>query len=114
MREQAERRPDMERLRRWAEANPDRAAGHGWDTSAAEAGTGPTRYFIGVVGDIRVATRELRKLLDRPELLDVVPRRFTWTQLCALRDAIVSEYRGKITERGTRITTIGPAMPETR
>lgn len=50
----------------------------------------------------------------RPELLDVVPRRFTWTQLCAPRDAIVSEYRGKITERGTRITTIGPAMLENK
>ena len=104
---QAELNDDIERIREWADANPDRFGGLWFDNDAALAGTGPVMLTIAVVGDAEPVQRQLKDSVTHPGQIQVVTCRWTHAELSDLRDQIWREQAGQPFE-GTYITTAGP------
>jgi hypothetical protein len=90
--QQYELASDMEQLRQWGEEHPDRFAGLWFDNKAAQDGTGPVRIAIAVVEDTTSATQELRLLVDHPDRVVVIAKRFTYQELRRLQEEITHAY----------------------
>ncbi|HVA61597.1 MAG TPA: hypothetical protein VNG13_13835 [Mycobacteriales bacterium] len=94
MREQHGLRADLDRLTGWGEAHPDVFAGVWFDNAAAEAGTGPVRIGVGVVGDPAAFRAALEPTLEHPNLLMLVAKRYPLEELNALSGRIVETFMG--------------------
>jgi hypothetical protein len=106
--QQSELAQDIERLRQWGEEHPDRFAGLWFDNTAAEDGTGPVRMAIAVVGDTASVTGEVRLLVDHPDRVVVVAKRFTYQELRRLQDEIAHAYMGqRPASVGTYVSAVG-------
>jgi hypothetical protein len=106
--QQYELAQDIEQLRQWGEEHPARFAGLWFDNKAAEDGTGPVRMGIAVVGDTASATQELRILVDHPDRVVVIAKRFTYQELRRLQDEIARAYMGqRPSSVGTYVSAVG-------
>lgn len=104
-RQQSALSADMEKLKAWALAHEDAAAGIWLDNG--EARGGQVRMGVGVAGDVAEAEAQLRGLVAHPELLDVVPKRHSEHALRALQRQVSADYFGRHEDAGARVTLVG-------
>lgn len=111
---QEELEDDMARLEAWGRAHPDRYADIWFQQSRHRPQRRSVRMCIGVTGDVADVEDELRSLVDHPQWLRVVRKRWTLSELRAVQDEICEELMkggGPVTmcgiEAKTNIVNVG-------
>ncbi len=108
MRLQAELRPSLERLQKWADQNEEHFAGLWIDNDAFLKGGGPVTVRVAVVDFDLIAAREsLDPLMDDPERLSIIPMTRTLATLRQAQDHIADQFMHGASPGQTRLVGTG-------